>query len=87
MAAAAAAAAPQPSASKCSNPPCVGTGSCPSTTTKVNSYYDDLTDTGGPCMVWVFETEGSGTTKATSGYVHIDATECICPSTTDPTWD
>jgi hypothetical protein len=87
MAAAAVAAAPQPSTSACSDPPCVGEGSCPDSTTKVNVYYDDRTDTGGPCIVWAFETAGSGSSKTTSGYVHVDTTGCLCPTTSDPTWD
>lgn len=87
MATAAAAAAPQPSSSACSQPPCVGVSTCTTSTTKQDAYYDDLTDTGGPCIVWVFKTTGTGTTKAISGYVHSDTTGCICPTSADPTWD
>jgi hypothetical protein len=85
MAAAAAAAAPQPTV--CTRPPCVGVSTCTTSTVAQDAYYDDLTDTGGPCIVWVFKTTGSGSTKSSSGYVHIDPLGCNCPTSTDPTWD
>jgi hypothetical protein len=87
LAAAAAAAAPQPSSSSCSQPPCVGVSSCTTSTTAKDVYYDDLTDTGGPCIVWAFKTTGSGSSKVPSGHVHIDATGCNCPTASDPTWN
>ena len=87
MANAAAAAAPQPDANACSQPPCVGVSTCTTSTTAKDAVYDDLTDTGGPCIVWVYKTTGSGSTKAVSGHVHIDATGCFCPTSSDPTWD
>jgi hypothetical protein len=86
MATAAGAAAPQPTT--CDDPPCVGISSCTTSTTAQDAYYVDLTSgSKGPCVVWVFKTTGSGTTKAISGYVHSDTTGCYCPTSTDPTWD
>jgi hypothetical protein len=87
MATAAAAAAPQPSTTACSQPPCIGVSTCTTKTTAQDVYYVDLTDTGGPCYVWAFKTTGSGATKAPSGYVHMDTTQCSCPTSADPTWD
>lgn len=86
MAMAAAMAAPQQSAANCSNPPCTGFDTC-STASVQDAVYDDLTDTGGPCIVWVYKGAGSGSTKSPAGYVHIDLTGCFCPTSTDPTWD
>jgi hypothetical protein len=86
MAMAAANAAPQPS-SFCTNPPCVGVSTCTTSATAQDAVYDDLTDSGGPCIVWVFKTTGNGSKKALSGYVHMDMTQCTCPTSTDPTWD
>lgn len=87
MATAAAAAAPQPSASACSNPPCTGISTCTTDTTNQDVYYVDLTDTGGPCYVWAFKTTGTGTTKTPSGYVYADKTKCTCPTSEDTTWN
>ena len=87
MATAAAAVAPQVTAAQCSNPPCVGVSTCTTSTANEDAYYDDLTDTGGPCIVWVFKTTGSGSSKVKSGYVHIDTQGCYCPTSSDPTWD
>lgn len=87
MAAAAAAAGPQPNNNLCSNPPCTGTGQCSATGSTDDSYYVDLTDTGGPCYVWTFISSGSGKDKISSGYVHSSDTECDCPTSSDPTWD
>ena len=89
MATAAAAAGPQPAAGSCTRPPCVSAASCAGTTTN-DSYYVDLSDTGGPCIVWSYKTTGSGATTSPSGHVHIDTaagTLCPCPTSTDPTWD
>lgn len=84
MAMAAAMAAPQQTAAKCSNPPCTGSTSCSVNGTVQDAVYDDLTDTGGPCIVWMYK----GTTGSlTAGYVHIDLTGCNCPTKADPTWD
>ncbi len=85
MALAAANAAPQ--ATFCSNPPCVGVSTCTANTTAQDAVYDDLTDTGGPCIVWTFESTGSGRTQAPAGHVHMDSTACYCPTPSDPTWD
>ena len=85
MAMAAANAAPQPSL--CTAPPCVGVSTCTSSTSAQDAVYDDLTDSAGPCIVWVFKTTGTGQHKATSGYVHSDLTGCVCPTSADPTWD
>jgi len=87
LAAAAAAAAPQQSASKCSQPPCTGVGSCTSSTTAMDAYYDDLTDTGGPCYVWTFKSTTASGTKHPSGHVHMDPLQCVCPTSSDPTWN
>jgi len=67
--------------------PCTGVSSCTKSTTAQDVYYVDLTDTGGPCYVWAFKTTGSGATKVPSGYVHMDTTQCSCPTSADPTWD
>lgn len=91
LAAAAAAAGPQPSG-VCSNPPCVGTQVCPldaSLSTPVNAYYVDTTDSGGPCYVWVFRTvTGPTNDTSTAGYLAITPT-CDCPidTTTFPKWN
>jgi hypothetical protein len=87
MAAAAAAVAPQPNTSMCSQPPCIGISTCTTDTTNQDVYYDDLTDIGGPCFVWAFKTTTSKGSTTPSGYVHIDDAECDCPSSSDPTWD
>jgi hypothetical protein len=87
MALAAAAAAPQPDASQCSNPPCTGVGTCTTTATNQDMVYVDLTDTGGPCYVWSFKTTGSGSKQSPSGHVYMDATRCGCPYASDPTWN
>jgi hypothetical protein len=84
MAVAAAAAAPQPPAGSCSSSSCVGPGSCAGGSSS-DAYFDDLTDTGGPCIVWAFKTT-TGQATTPSGYVHIDALGCYCPSALDPTW-
>jgi hypothetical protein len=88
MATAAAAAGPQPDPNLCTNlNGCTGVSTCTTSSTKQDAYYTDLTDLGGPCIVWAFKTTGTGSTQAPSGYVHSDALGCYCPISTDPTWD
>jgi hypothetical protein len=85
MAVAATAAAPQPTL--CTLPPCVGVSTCTTTTSNQDAAYVDLTGDGGPCIVWSFKTTGTGSTASPSGYVHMDPLQCICPTSTDPTWN
>jgi hypothetical protein len=85
MAAAAAAAAPQPTG--CTKPPCVRVGTCTANATRQDAYFDDLTASGGPCIVWAFKTTGNGAAKAPSGHVHVGKTKCTCPTAADPKWD
>jgi hypothetical protein len=87
MAAAAAAAALQPPAGSCSSPPCLGTDTCGTGKSAKDVYYDDLTDTGGPCFVWAFKTTTANGATTPSGHVHIDPLGCFCPSSSDQTWD
>jgi hypothetical protein len=87
MVTAAAAAAPQPDAAMCSQPPCIGVATCTNSNTAEDAYYDDLTDTGGPCYVWTYASTTVNGTKHPSGHVYMDKTKCDCPLDTDPTWD
>jgi hypothetical protein len=86
MATAAAAAAPQPGSTCSHEATCTGVMSCPKSSAAMNAYYDDLRDTGGPCIVWGFATAGTGATATVSGHV-FSATACECPYSTDDTWN
>ena len=87
MVTAAAAVAPQPEASKCTDPPCIGVATCTTDTANQDAYFDDLTGDGGPCYVWTFKSTTVSGTKHPSGHVYMDKTKCECPLETDPTWD
>lgn len=98
MAAAAAAAGPQPiTGAFCFLSPnpgtCTGTMACPPGSSTPNSYYLDNTDdlTNPYCYVWEFASGGtSGTHTYASGHVYATpatATTCKCPYSTDPTWN
>jgi hypothetical protein len=100
MAAAAAAAGPQPiTGALCLFSPtqgtCMGTMACPSGSSTPNAYYLDNTDdlTNPYCYVWEFASGGtSGTHTYASGHVYATsalgtATKCGCPYSTDPTWN
>jgi hypothetical protein len=96
MAAAAAAAAPQPpTGALCLLSPvqgqCKGTAVCPPGSNGApNVYFLDDSDslTAPYCYVWEFATGGtSGGNSLQSGHVYASTTGCSCPYSTDPTWN
>jgi hypothetical protein len=94
MAAAAAAAGPQPPAGAlCAlspTPSCMGAVYCGSSQGSTpNTYFLDTSDLpGGYCYTWTFASGGtSGSHTYESGHVYASLTQCGCPYSTDPTWD
>ncbi len=92
MAAAAAAAGPQPpTGAFCLLSPttsCMGTVTCGTTRRRTPTSWTRAILPGGYCYTWMFASGGtSGSHTYESGHVYASQTQCGCPYSTDPTWD